>query len=176
MLARRVLQHAAEDVQGGGCAPLRGSSDGLLLFLRVRHGGRILHVGGGLLDSNYPLAPIMQPGSGLHRGSPRSLLPRGKLFGYQFFWLHPHKFCQGDFFTQNTMEEPLVLGVLQIEHDTAVLALVAVVCDLEQAEHLLLDVQRDLAHLTLRHDQVVAVIHPLPQNLLQGAPYVLPYL
>lgn len=51
----------------------------------------------------------------------------------------------------------LVLGVLEVEHEAAVLALVPVVGDVEQAEQLLLDAEGHPAHLALRHDQVFAV-------------------
>lgn len=37
----------------------------------------------------------------------RLLCPRGKFFRYKFFRLHSDKFCQGDFFSKNSMEEPL---------------------------------------------------------------------
>lgn len=38
----------------------------------------------------------------------RLFCPHGKFFRYQFFRLHSDKFCQGDFFSKNSMEEPLL--------------------------------------------------------------------
>lgn len=52
----------------------------------------------------------------------------------------------------------LVFGVLEVEHDAAVFALVAVVRDLEEVKHLLLNVEGNFAYFTFRHDQVVTVI------------------
>lgn len=51
----------------------------------------------------------------------------------------------------------LVLGVLEVEHDAAVLALVAIVSDVEEVEHLFLDVECNLPDLVLCHHEVVAV-------------------
>lgn len=74
------------------------------------------------------------------------------------------------------MEESLVFGVLEVEHEAAVFTLVAIVRDVEQAKHLLLDPEGYLPDVILRHDQVIAVADPFPQNLLQGASYILPNL
>lgn len=52
----------------------------------------------------------------------------------------------------------LVFGVLEIEHDATVFALVSVVCHLEQIKHLLLNVECHFPYFTLCHDQVIAVI------------------
>jgi len=46
----------------------------------------------------------------------------------------------------------LVFGVLEVEHDAAVFALVAVICDLEQVKHLLLNVEGDFSYFTFCHD------------------------
>lgn len=74
------------------------------------------------------------------------------------------------------MEESLVFGVLEVEHEAAVFTLVAIVRDVEQTEHFLLDSEGYLPDVILRHDQVIAVADPFPQNLLQGASYILPNL
>lgn len=52
----------------------------------------------------------------------------------------------------------LVFGVLKIEHDATVFALVSVVCHLEQIKHLLLNVECHFSYFTLCHDQVITVI------------------
>lgn len=152
VLTRGVLQHAAEDVQEGCGALLRHGPHQLLLLVGVRHGWRVLHVGHRLLFSGGLLILTVQLISGLHHGFGWPLPPRGQLFRHQFFWLHSHKFCQRDFLTQNTMEEPLVFGVLEVEHDAAVFALVAVICDLEQVKHLLLNVEGDFSYFAFCHD------------------------
>lgn len=51
----------------------------------------------------------------------------------------------------------LVLGVLEVEHNAAVFALVAVVGDVEQVEHLLLNVESHLPDFALCHHEVVTV-------------------
>lgn len=38
----------------------------------------------------------------------RLLCPHGKFFRYKFFRFHSDKFCQGDFFSKNSMEKPLM--------------------------------------------------------------------
>lgn len=37
----------------------------------------------------------------------RLFCPRGKFFRHKFFRFHSDKFCQGDFFSKNSMEKPL---------------------------------------------------------------------
>lgn len=64
------------------------------------------------------------------------------------------------------MEEPLILGVFEVEHDAAVFTLVAIVRHLEQVKHLLLNMERNFPHLIFCHDQVITVTDPFPQNLL----------
>lgn len=46
----------------------------------------------------------------------------------------------------------LILGILEVEHDAAVFALIAIICNLEQVKHLLLNVEGNFSYFILCHD------------------------
>lgn len=57
----------------------------------------------------------------------------------------------------------LVFRVLEVEHEGSVFVLVFAVSVHVQIEHFFLNADSQLAHLTLRHGEIITVAHPTVQ-------------
>lgn len=56
-----------------------------------------------------------------------------------------------EFPTSSRGHTDLILRILKVEHDAAIFALIAIICNLEQVKHLLLNVEGNFSYFIFCH-------------------------